>query len=46
MNAFANKEFDAIEIIYSEFKNAATQEFKAEPFLPIPKISRLRTRKK
>ncbi len=38
MDAFANKEFDAIEIIYSEFKNAATQAFKAEQFLPIPTI--------
>jgi len=38
MEAFANKEFDAIEIIYSEFKNAATQAFKAEQFLPIPTI--------
>jgi len=46
MNAFANKEFDAIEIIYSEFKNAATQEFKAEPFLPIPKISAAANKKK
>ncbi|MFM1929737.1 MAG: hypothetical protein RL387_1065 [Bacteroidota bacterium] len=39
MDAFANKEFDAIEIIYSEFKNAATQAFKAEQFLPIPTIN-------
>ena len=38
MDAFAKKEFDAIEIIYSEFKNAATQAFKAEQFLPIPTI--------
>lgn len=37
MKAFENKEFDAIEIIYSEFKNAATQRFAAEQFLPIPK---------
>ena len=37
MKAFENKEFDAVEIIYSEFKNAATQRFAAEPFLPIPK---------
>ena len=37
MDAFENKEFDAIEIIYSEFKNAATQAYIAEPFLPIPK---------
>lgn len=46
MNAFANKEFDAIEIIYSEFKNAATQEFKAEPFLPIPKMAKKANQKK
>lgn len=46
MDAFANKEFDAIEIIYSEFKNAATQEFKAEAFLPIPKIAKKENQKK
>jgi F-type H+-transporting ATPase subunit gamma len=46
MDAFANKEFDAIEIIYSEFKNAATQEFKAEQFLPIPKIAATGRKKK
>lgn len=40
MKAFENKEFDAIEIIYSEFKNAATQVFVAEQFLPIPKVSK------
>lgn len=37
MKAFENKEFDAVEIIYSEFKNAATQRFVTERFLPIPK---------
>ncbi len=37
MKAYENKEFDAVEIIYSEFKNAATQNFTAEQFLPIPK---------
>ncbi|HEY1019641.1 MAG TPA: ATP synthase F1 subunit gamma [Sediminibacterium sp.] len=37
MKAFENKEFDAVEIVYSEFKNAATQRFVAEAFLPIPK---------
>lgn len=37
IQAFENKEFDAVEIIYSEFKNAATQRFAAEQFLPIPK---------
>jgi F-type H+-transporting ATPase subunit gamma len=38
MKAFENNEFDAIEIIYSQFKNAATQAFIAEQFLPIPKV--------
>jgi F-type H+-transporting ATPase subunit gamma len=37
VQAFRNKEFDAVEVIYSEFKNAATQRFVAEQFLPIPK---------
>jgi F-type H+-transporting ATPase subunit gamma len=40
MKAFENKEYDAIELIYSEFKNAATQVFVAEPFLPIPKVAK------
>ncbi len=39
MKAFENKEYDAIELIYSEFKNAATQVFVAEQFLPIPKVA-------
>ena len=39
MKAFEKKEFDAVELIYSEFKNAATQRFTAEPFLPIPKVA-------
>lgn len=38
MKAFENGEFDRIEIVYSEFKNAGTQRFIAEPFLPIPKV--------
>jgi F-type H+-transporting ATPase subunit gamma len=38
MQAFQNKEFDAVEIVYSEFKNAATQAFVVERFLPIPKV--------
>lgn len=37
IEAFRNREFDAVEIVYSEFKNAATQRFVVEPFLPIPK---------
>lgn len=37
VKAFENKEFDAVEIVYSEFRNAATQRFVVEKFLPIPK---------
>ncbi len=40
MNQFANGKVDAVEIIYSEFKNAATQRFIAEPFLPIKKTEK------
>lgn len=40
MKAYERKEFDAVEIVYSEFKNAATQAFTAERFLPIPKSAR------
>lgn len=36
--AFLNKEYDRVEIVYSQFKNAATQIFIAEPYLPIPKV--------
>jgi len=46
MNAFENSEFDAVEIIYSEFKNAATQAFRAEQFLPIPKVAKKEGAKK
>jgi len=46
MKAFENKEFDAIEIVYSEFKNAATQVYKSEPFLPIPKMEKKANTKK
>ncbi|MEJ7767349.1 MAG: ATP synthase F1 subunit gamma [Chitinophagaceae bacterium] len=39
IQAFQNKEFDVVELVYSEFKNAATQQFAVERFLPIPKIA-------
>jgi F-type H+-transporting ATPase subunit gamma len=38
VKAYLNKDFDVVEIVYSEFKNAATQRFQLERFLPIPKI--------
>ncbi len=40
MEAYTNRQFDVVEIIYSEFKNAATQVFQLERFLPIPKIKK------
>ncbi|GAB3023401.1 ATP synthase F1 subunit gamma [Niabella terrae] len=40
MKAYTDKEFDAIEIVYSQFRNAATQIFTAERFLPIPKVEK------
>ncbi len=36
-HAFINKEFDRVELVYSQFKNAATQTFVCEAYLPIPK---------
>lgn len=35
MNDFASKKFDKIEIIYNQFKNAATQKLISEQYLPI-----------
>ena len=46
MNAFAAKEVDAIEVIYSEFKNAATQVSKAEQFLPVQKVAETDNKKR
>src|ERR1700743_96382 len=40
VKAFENKEFDAVEIVYSQFRNAATQTFILEKFLPIPKVEK------
>jgi F-type H+-transporting ATPase subunit gamma len=37
MDAFEKGEVDAVELIYSEFKNAATQKFTVEQFLPVKK---------
>jgi F-type H+-transporting ATPase subunit gamma len=38
MKAFEEKRFDRVELVYSEFRNAATQRFVSERFLPIPKV--------
>ncbi len=37
MDLFSRGEIDAVDVVYSEFKNAATQKFIAEPFLPVKK---------
>lgn len=39
MDAFAEGRVDAVEIIYSEFINAAMQKFRAEQFLPVKKAA-------
>jgi F-type H+-transporting ATPase subunit gamma len=46
MEAFAAKEVDAVDIVYSEFKNAATQRFIAEQFLPVARVSTEGSKKK
>lgn len=43
--AFLNKEYDRIELVYSQFKNAATQVFVSEPYLPIPKVEAAENKK-
>lgn len=40
VKAFEEKEVDVVEIVYSEFKNAATQRFVIERYLPIPKVQK------
>lgn len=46
MDLFAVKEVDAVEIIYSEFKNAASQAYIAEQFLPVQKVQKSDNNKK
>jgi len=38
--AFINKEYDRVELVYSQFKNAATQIFICEPYLPVQKTAK------
>ncbi|MDO9256621.1 MAG: ATP synthase F1 subunit gamma [Bacteroidales bacterium] len=35
MNAFAGKEFDRVDIVYNQFKNAVVQRVAVEQFLPV-----------
>lgn len=43
--AFLNKEYDRVELVYSQFKNAATQLFVSEPYLPIPRVEAAESKK-
>jgi F-type H+-transporting ATPase subunit gamma len=36
-DAYSKREFDQIEVVYSQFKNAGTQLFRVERFLPVIK---------
>ena len=38
MEGFKSGKYDSVEFVYSKFKNAATQIFTNEQFLPIPKV--------
>jgi F-type H+-transporting ATPase subunit gamma len=46
VKAFEQNQFDAVEIVYSQFKNAASMNFTAEQFLPIPKAAKKEGAKK
>lgn len=46
MDAFSNRHVDAVDVVYSEFKNAATQAFIAEQFLPIKKVAETKGQQK
>ena len=41
VQGFLNQDFDVVELVYSEFKNAGTQGFMVERFLPIAKIEKV-----
>lgn len=45
MDAFASGKVDAVELVYSEFKNAGTQKFVVEQFLPVPKTEKVKGEK-
>ena len=44
--AFLRGEYDRVELVYSQFRNAATQRFVSEPFLPIPRVQQAEGRRK
>ncbi len=46
ITAFENGEVDKVELVFSEFKNAASQEYIAEQFLPVKKTTSTESKKK
>jgi len=38
--AFLDKEYDRVELVYSQFRNAATQVFVVEQYLPVPRVEK------
>jgi F-type H+-transporting ATPase subunit gamma len=46
VKAFEAGQFDVVELVYSEFRNAAMQRFTLERFLPIPKVVKIEGAKK
>jgi F-type H+-transporting ATPase subunit gamma len=45
MDAFASGKVDAVELVYSEFRNAGTQRFVVEQFLPVVKTEKIKGEK-
>ncbi|MEO5781644.1 MAG: ATP synthase F1 subunit gamma [Ginsengibacter sp.] len=45
IDAYASGQVDAVELVYSEFKNAATQRFVSEQFLPVVKTEKVKGQK-
>ncbi|HVB03019.1 MAG TPA: ATP synthase F1 subunit gamma [Chitinophagaceae bacterium] len=39
VRGFLSREYDVVEIVYSEFRNAGLQQFRHEVFLPLPRAS-------
>jgi len=46
IQGFSSKQFDFVSIIYSQFKNAGTQVFTEEQYLPVPKVQQQSTKHK
>ena len=45
IDAYSSGQVDAVELVYSEFKNAATQRFVSEQFLPVVKTEKVKGQK-